>query len=47
KDNFTLFDTQQLNEITWNLGAFEITKYEYLDALKEAVKIPYKWEIGS
>ncbi|MBE7410641.1 MAG: leucyl/phenylalanyl-tRNA--protein transferase [Leptospiraceae bacterium] len=45
KDQFCLFDTQQLNEVTWNLGAFEITKNEYLNALKEAVKIPYKWEL--
>lgn len=44
KDGFTLFDTQQLNEITWNLGAYEILKSDYLERLREAVKVPYKWE---
>lgn len=42
-DGFTLFDTQALNEVTCNLGAFEISKRKYLSRLKEAVKIPYKW----
>ena len=33
RDGFTLFDTQQLNEVTWNLGAYEIPKEVYLDRL--------------
>lgn len=44
KDGFSLFDTQQLNETTWSLGAYEIPKLEYLRRLKEAVRIPYKWQ---
>ncbi len=43
RDGFTLFDTQQLNEITWNLGAYEISKEQYLDRLYKAVEIPDKW----
>ena len=43
KDNFILFDTQSLNETTWNLGAFEVPKIEYIERLKDAVRIPYKW----
>lgn len=43
KDGFQLFDTQALNETTWNLGAYEIRKIDYMERLKEAVKIPYKW----
>ncbi|MCB1159339.1 MAG: leucyl/phenylalanyl-tRNA--protein transferase [Leptospiraceae bacterium] len=41
---FTLFDTQQLNEVTWNLGAYEIPKSVYLSRLKDAVKVPTKWQ---
>ena len=44
RDGFTLFDTQQLNEVTWSLGAYEITKELYLDRLYKAVEIPDKWE---
>lgn len=44
RDGFTLFDTQQLNEVTWNLGAYEIPKEVYLDRLHKAVEIPDKWE---
>ncbi|MDX1960012.1 MAG: leucyl/phenylalanyl-tRNA--protein transferase [Leptospiraceae bacterium] len=47
RDGFTLFDTQALNEVTWNLGAYEVHKSEYLFKLKEAVKIPYKWTPSS
>lgn len=43
RDGFTLFDTQQLNEVTWSLGAYEITKESYLDRLYKAVEIPDKW----
>jgi leucyl/phenylalanyl-tRNA--protein transferase len=43
RDGFTLFDTQQLNEVTWNLGAYEIPKEVYLDRLYKAVEIPDKW----
>jgi leucyl/phenylalanyl-tRNA---protein transferase len=44
KDGFIIFDTQALNETTWNLGAYEIPKFIYLEKVKEAVKIPFKWE---
>lgn len=44
RDGFTLFDTQQLNEVTWGLGAYEITKESYLDRLYKAVEIPDKWD---
>lgn len=44
RDGFTLFDTQQLNEVTWNLGAYEITKELYIDRLHKAVQIPDKWK---
>jgi leucyl/phenylalanyl-tRNA--protein transferase len=47
RDGFTLFDTQQLNEVTWNLGAYEITKELYLDRLYKAVEIPDKWKPNS
>ena len=43
KDGFKMFDTQALNSTTWELGAYEISKIEYLKRLKDAVKIPYKW----
>jgi leucyl/phenylalanyl-tRNA---protein transferase len=43
RDRFELFDTQYLNETTWNLGAYEIPRVFYLDLLKDAVRIPYKW----
>ncbi len=43
RDGFTLFDTQQLNEVTWALGAYEITKESYLERLHKAVEIPDKW----
>lgn len=42
---FELFDTQQLNHVTWNLGAYEISKYSYLDRLEKAVASPDKWII--
>lgn len=44
KDQFTLFDTQQLNEVTWNLGAYEIPKSTYLNRLEKAVFHPSKWQ---
>ncbi len=44
RDGFMMFDTQALNETTWNLGAFEVPKTTYLTRLKEAVKIPFKWD---
>jgi leucyl/phenylalanyl-tRNA---protein transferase len=43
KDGFSLFDTQALNETTWNLGAFEIPRTDYIKRLKQAVRVPYKW----
>lgn len=42
KRNFTLFDTQQLNVVTWNLGAYEISKKEYLRRLELAIAFPEK-----
>jgi Leu/Phe-tRNA-protein transferase len=30
KDGFRMFDTQALNSTTWELGAYEISKVEYL-----------------
>ncbi|MCB1190989.1 MAG: leucyl/phenylalanyl-tRNA--protein transferase [Leptospiraceae bacterium] len=45
--NFTLFDTQQLNEVTWSLGAYEIPKFEYLARLRQAVKHSTKWTPAS
>ncbi len=44
KDGFTLFDSQVINETTASLGAYEISKKTYLQKLKEAVKVPYKWD---
>ncbi|MCC5816015.1 MAG: leucyl/phenylalanyl-tRNA--protein transferase [Leptospira sp.] len=43
---FQLFDTQQLNHVTWDLGAYEIPKDVYLDRLAEAVKDPKPWVIS-
>ena len=37
KEGFQLFDTQQLNIVTWDLGAYEIPKIEYLKRLGRAV----------
>ena len=43
KNQFILFDTQQLNLVTMNIGAFEIPKKLYLEKLKIAVsKKPLK-----
>ncbi len=44
-DGFTLFDSQVLTEVTFNLGAYEISRPDYLQRLKVAVKIPYKWTV--
>lgn len=43
EDGFILFDTQQINHVTWDLGAYEIPKLLYLEKLKEAVKDPVPW----
>lgn len=43
KDGFELFDTQQLNAVTWSLGAYEIPKTEYLKRLAKAVVLPSLW----
>lgn len=43
QSNFQLFDTQQLNHVTIDLGAFEIPKAEYLKRLENAVMEPSKW----
>lgn len=43
KDHFTLFDTQQMNPVTLNLGAYEIPKDKFLDRLSLAVAVPNKW----
>jgi leucyl/phenylalanyl-tRNA--protein transferase len=44
RSNFELFDTQQINEVTWELGAYEIQKEEYIRRLKKAVENPLKWK---
>jgi leucyl/phenylalanyl-tRNA---protein transferase len=44
RDGFKLFDTQQLNEVTWNLGAYEISKEDYLSRLAIVTEIPTKWK---
>ncbi|EQA34848.1 leucyltransferase [Leptospira inadai serovar Lyme str. 10] len=43
KDGFILFDTQQMNPVTLNLGAYEIPKSKFLDRLTDAVETPSKW----
>jgi leucyl/phenylalanyl-tRNA--protein transferase len=42
---FQLFDTQQLNHITWELGAYEIPKKLYLERLELATQTKNKWAI--
>ncbi len=42
---FSLFDTQQLNHVTWSLGAYEIPKVSYLNRLQLAVEDPVPWVI--
>ncbi|MEM7180584.1 MAG: leucyl/phenylalanyl-tRNA--protein transferase [Spirochaetota bacterium] len=42
--DFILFDTQQLNEVTWNLGAYEIPKAIYLERLEKAVHPAKQWK---
>ncbi len=43
ESKFQLFDTQQLNEVTWNLGAYEIPKKVYLQKLSEAISGIIQW----
>ncbi|MEM1058422.1 MAG: leucyl/phenylalanyl-tRNA--protein transferase [Verrucomicrobiota bacterium] len=38
-----LFDTQVLSPLTERLGAIEITRDEYLERLREALRIPATW----
>ncbi|GBF51557.1 leucyl/phenylalanyl-tRNA--protein transferase [Leptospira ryugenii] len=45
-DGFLLFDTQQLNHVTWALGAYEIPKSSYLDRLENAIQNPDPWIIS-
>ncbi|TGN17164.1 leucyl/phenylalanyl-tRNA--protein transferase [Leptospira idonii] len=45
QSGFTLFDTQQLNHVTWSLGAYEIPKFSYLERLEKAVSSPDQWII--
>jgi leucyl/phenylalanyl-tRNA--protein transferase len=45
KSGFELFDTQQLNHVTWELGAYEIPKLNYLNRLENAVQDPKIWVI--
>lgn len=45
QSGFQLFDTQQLNHVTWNLGAYEIPKEIYMERLKKAVNEPKPWVI--
>jgi leucyl/phenylalanyl-tRNA---protein transferase len=42
---FQLFDTQQLNQVTWSLGAYEIRKADYLQRLQKALGTKEKWLI--
>jgi leucyl/phenylalanyl-tRNA--protein transferase len=42
-NNFQLFDTQQINSTTWELGAFEIPKLNYLKKLEDSVQEPEPW----
>lgn len=42
---FVLFDTQQLNSVTWQLGAYEIPKQSYLDRLEVALADRRPWVI--
>ncbi len=43
--NFLLFDTQQLNHVTWSLGAYEIPKISYLKRLEVAIGNLEPWII--
>lgn len=43
RDGFVLFDTQELNSVTQNLGAFEISKAAYLKRLKLAIHSIKPW----
>lgn len=45
ESNFSLFDTQQLNHVTWSLGAYEIPKSLYLQRLESAVGNLEPWVI--
>lgn len=42
---FSLFDTQQLNHVTWELGAYEIPKLSYLARLEKSVEDKSPWII--
>jgi len=42
---FILFDTQQLNHVTWSLGAYEIPKEIYLSRLEKAIGDAKLWVI--
>jgi leucyl/phenylalanyl-tRNA--protein transferase len=42
---FSLFDTQQLNHVTWELGAYEIPKLSYLTRLEKSVEDKSPWII--
>ncbi len=45
ESGFQLFDTQQINQITWSLGAYEIRKADYLQRLQKALDSKEKWVI--
>lgn len=45
QSGFALFDTQQLNHVTWQLGAYEIPKLSYLDRLERALGDANSWII--
>ncbi len=38
--NFTLFDTQYINDHTASLGAIEIPRHDFLELLKDAIERP-------
>ncbi len=45
QSKFQLFDTQQLNHVTWSLGAYEIPKVAYLNRLESAISDLTPWVI--
>ena len=42
-DGFQLFDTQMVTPVTRSLGAFEISRTEYLERLSRAIQVPDAW----
>lgn len=44
ESDFELFDSQQINRVTWELGAYEISKLDYLNRLESALDQFQKWD---